>query len=65
MYNTSYIRMPIPMLRFQTGRFSGFCHFRMTKEFAVEMKTLYDSPYFLIYIRRFDVISNYTKINLT
>ena len=58
--------MPIQMLRFQTGRFSGFCHFPMTKkEFVVEMKTLYDSPYFLMYIRRFDVISNYTKINLT
>ena len=34
------------------------------KEFAVEMKTLYDFPYFLMHIRPFDVNFNYNKTNL-
>ena len=40
----SYIRMPIPMSmrRFSNGCFTGFCQFRMEKEFAVEMRTLPD-----------------------
>ena len=46
-------------------RFPEFCQFRMEKkEFAVEMKTLHDFPYFLMRIRPFDVISNYNKTNL-
>ena len=45
--------MPIPML---------VCIEK--KEFAVEMKTLYDFPYFLMHIRLFAVISNYSKTNL-
>ena len=34
------------------------------KEFAVEMETLYEFPYFLIHIRSLDVISSNNKINL-
>ena len=51
--------MPIPM---PNDRFPGFFQYRMEKnEFAVEMKTLYDFPYFLIHVRPFDVISSYSK----
>ena len=42
--------MPIP--RFPSGRFPGFCPFRMEKkELALEMKDLYDFPYSLLHIR--------------
>ena len=47
----SYIRIliPMPIRRFSSSRFPGFCQFRMEKkEFATEMKTLHDFPYFLI-----------------
>ena len=64
-----YIRMPIlmSMPRFPNSRSSGVCLFRMEKkEFAVEMKTLYGLPYFLMHmIRTFDIISNYDNTNLT
>ena len=57
--------MLMPMLRFPNGCFSAFCQFCMEKkEFAVEMRTLYDFPYFLMHIGSFDVISNYSKTNL-
>ena len=57
------IRTHIP--RFENGRFPEFFQFRLKeKEFAVEMKILYDFPYFLMHIRPFDEISNY-KTNLT
>ena len=47
-------------------RFRGFCQFCMEKkEFAVEMKTLYDFPNFLMHIRPFGKISNHNKTNLT
>ena len=43
-----------------------FCQFHVEKkEFAVEMKKLYDFPYFLIHIRPFNEISNNNKTNLT
>ena len=35
------------------------------KEFAVEMRILYDFPYFLMHIRTFDVIFNYSKFKFT
>ena len=55
----------MPIVRFPDGRFPGFCQFHMEKkEFAVEMKTLCDFPYFLIYISSFNEISNYSKTNL-
>ena len=48
--------MPIP--RFRSGRFSGFCQFRMEKkELALEMENLYDFPYSLMHIRPSDEIS--------
>ena len=54
------------MLRFSNGGFPGFSQFRMEKkEFAVEMKTLYDFAYFLMHITSFDVISIYNKTNAT
>ena len=41
--------IPMQMPRFSISRFPGFCQFRMEKkEFAIEMKTLHDFPYFLI-----------------
>ena len=66
----SYIRMPIPismpMPRFPNVRFPGFNQSRMEKkEFAEEMRTMYDFPYFFRHITYFDGISNYIKANLT
>ena len=56
--------MPIP--RFLNGRFPGFCQFRMEKkEFAGEMKNLYDFPYYLMHIGRSEEIINHSKTNLT
>ena len=34
------------------------------KEFGLEMKTLYDFPFFLMHARPFDVITNCSKPNL-
>ena len=34
------------------------------KKSSLEMETLYDSPYFLMYIRSFEVIFSYNKTNL-
>ena len=48
--------MPIP--RFPSGRFPTFCQFRMQKKkLALEMKNLYDFPYFLMHSRPSDEIS--------
>ena len=56
--------MPIP--RFPSGRFPGFCPFRLDKkELALEMKDLYDFPYSLLHIRSSDETSNHNKTNLT
>ena len=47
------------------GRIPGFCQFLMEKkDFAVEMKALYDFLYFLMHTRPFEGISNYNKTNL-
>ena len=55
--------MPIP--RFRSGRFPGFCQFRMEKkELALEMKNLYDFPYSLMHIRSSDEISNHNRQTL-
>ena len=55
----------IPIPRFPNRLFLGFCQFCMEKKkFIVEIKTLYDFPYFLTHIRPLDVISNYKKILL-
>ena len=57
-----------PMPRFPNGRFPGFCQFCMEKKelYSVEIKTLYyDFPYFLIYIRPFDLISSYNNTSLS
>ena len=60
------IPMPIPIPSFPNGPFPGFCQFHMEKkEFAVEMKTLYDFPYVLMHISPFNEISNYKKTNLS
>ena len=54
------------MSRFPNDRFVGFCQFCMEKkEFAVEMKTLYDFPELLMHIRPFDEISNKNKTSLS
>ena len=37
----------------------------MEKELALEMKNMYDFPYFLMHIRPSDKISNHNKKNLT
>ena len=55
--------MPIP--RFRSGHFPGFCQFHMEKkELALEMENLYDFPYSLMHIRPSDEISNHNKTNL-
>ena len=62
----SYIRIPVPngnakmlLLRFPNSLFPGFCQFCMEKKVVIEVKTLYDFPYFLMHIRFIDVIFNY------
>ena len=45
------IPMLMPMPRISNGCFQGFCQFRKKKkELAVDMRTLYDFPYFLKHI---------------
>ena len=52
----AYTDLPIP--RFLSGHFPGFCQFRMEKkELALEMENLYDFPYSLMHIRPSDEIS--------
>ena len=55
------------MSKFPNGCFPGFSQFCMEKkEFAVEMKRLYDFPWFLMQFdvfRPFDVVSIYNKRN--
>ena len=45
--------------------FLEFCQFCMErKEFGLEMKTLYDFPYFLMHARPFYLISSCSETNL-
>ena len=64
MIYTVYTDMPIS--RFPSGRFPGFCQFRVEKkELALEMKHLSDFKYFLIHIRPSDETSIHNKTDLT
>ena len=60
--------IPMPMPRFSNSRFYGFCQFRMEKkEFAVQMKTLHDFPYFLFIsglLTRFPITTRQTLLGI-
>ena len=55
----------MPISRFPSGRFPGFCQFRVEKkELALEMKHLSDFQYSLMHIRPSDETSIHNKNKL-
>ena len=58
----------MPILRFPSGPFPGFCQFRMEKKpLAIKMKNLYDFSYSLMHIRlltRFPIKTRQTLLGI-